>query len=147
MAETNVTTGPEPTEKSPLKRAIYASLGVLFVGIAAAGVFLPGIPTAGPLILASLFLTKSSPTLERKLIRNRFFSKYLQYLDGQAEMPPHAKRTAIGLMWLSITISCTLLYLSGKGPWWMLSIIVLAGVVGTIFIWRYGKGKGEPKSF
>lgn len=131
-------------EISPVRRAIFVSLGVLFVGIAAVGVFLPGIPTVGPLILASIFLTKSSPALERKLIRrNKFFAKYLPYLDGTTEMPPKAKLTSILLMWLSITFSCTLLYLTSEAPAWLLATIVVAGVIGTVFIQNYGKKKSK----
>ena len=130
-------------EITPVKRGIFVSLGVLFVGIAAIGVFLPGIPTVGPLILASIFLTKSSPALERKLIRNKFFAKYLPYLDGTKEMPPKAKLTSILLMWLSITFSCTLLHLTGQAPWWLMATIILAGIVGTFFIRSYGKKRNQ----
>ena len=42
------------------KRALLAALGIVFVGIAGIGVLLPGIPTVGPLLVASLFLLKSS---------------------------------------------------------------------------------------
>lgn len=140
-AASEPTSPPVIKARSPIRRAVYAVLGVLFVGIAAAGVVLPGIPTAGPLIVASIFLTKSSPALERKLIRNQFFARYLHYLDGTTEMTPRAKRTSIALMWLSIAISCSLLYLSGQSPWWLLALITLAGIVGTIFIINYGKKK------
>ena len=138
-----VATTERTLEASLPRRLFMASLGLLFVGIAAAGVFLPGIPTVGPLILASIFLTKSSPQLERKLIRNRFFAKYLHYLDGSQELPLRAKLTSIGLMWTSILISSVVLRLSGGGPYWLLAILFLAGIVGTLFILRYGRRKPE----
>jgi uncharacterized membrane protein YbaN (DUF454 family) len=130
------------------KRMLMAGLGIFFVAIAAVGVFLPGIPTVGPLLLASVFLTKSSPALERRLIRNRFFASYLHYLDGSKELSPQAKRASIGLMWLSISISYSVLYFTGKGPIWLLVILVVAGLVGTVFIWRFGrKNNGKvPKA-
>ena len=137
-------TGKYPEPASPLRRAVFAALGVLFAGIAGVGVFLPGIPTVGPLIVASIFLTKSNPALERKLIRNKFFARYLPYLDGTTEMSPAAKRSSIALMWLSICVSCSLLYLSGQGYWWLLGTIVLAGLVGTVFIHNFGKQR-KPK--
>lgn len=121
------------------------ALGILFVGIAAIGVFLPGIPTVGPLILASVFLTKSSPRLERKLIRNRFFAAYLHYLDGTREMPLRMKLTSIGLMWISILISCFALGALTGGSIWLPAVVVAAGLVGTVFIFRHGR-RGSPNS-
>ena len=67
---------------SKFKRYIHATIGFLFVIVAAIGAVLPGIPTVGPLMLASFFLLKSSPALEKRLVRNRFFGKYLAHLDG-----------------------------------------------------------------
>ena len=103
-------------QASKWKRALMGSLGVVFVAIAAIGVLLPGIPTVGPLLLASLFLLKSSPSLERRLIRNRFFAKYLPYLDGSSEMSFKARLTSIGLMWASICLSCLML-MKKRRPW------------------------------
>ena len=127
-------------ENAP-KRWLMACLGVFFVGVAGVGVVLPGIPTVGPLLLASVFLTKSSPALERRLVRNRFFAKYLQYVDGKEELSPQAKRTSIALMWLSIGVSYSVLHLTGQGRWWLLAILILAGFIGTVFIWRFGRKK------
>ena len=88
----------EPKENDATRRAFFAVLGVVFVAIAAVGVFLPLIPTVGPLILASVFLTKASPALERRLVRNRLFARYLHYLDGTKELSTRARLTSIALM-------------------------------------------------
>ncbi|MCH2182710.1 MAG: YbaN family protein [Mariniblastus sp.] len=133
---------PPTPGSSRLKRAVLACIGILFVGVAGIGVFLPGIPTVGPLILASLFLTKSSPRLERRLVRNPFFAKYLPYLDGTSEMSTRARLISILLMWTSIGVSCLLLRYVGNSPVWITWIIVLAGLVGTLFILRFGKSGG-----
>ena len=79
-----------------VKRYLLAGLGIFFVGLGALGVFLPGIPTVGPLLLASFFFTKSFPALEQRLIRNQFFARFLPYLDGSHEMPLRAKIITIG---------------------------------------------------
>ncbi len=126
---------------NPVKRSILAALGVFCVFLAGIGVLLPGIPTVGPLLLASLFFTKSCPALEQRLIRNRFFARYLPFLDGSEEMTAKAKLATIFTMWLSIAISCAILYFTGAGGVWLIAIIVAAGIVGTIFIWRFGKRK------
>ena len=135
--------GVDSNTTDPPKRFLMASFGVFFVVVAGVGVFLPGIPTVGPLILASVFLTKSSPALEKRLIRNRFFARYLPYLDGSEEMTLGARLISILLMWTSITISCFALHYSGRGPIWLLCILVVAGAIGTVFILRFGKRKNR----
>ena len=126
-----------------LKRFVLALLGVIFVVIAAVGVFLPGIPTVGPLLLGSVLLTKSNPALEAKLVRNKFFARYLPYLDGTDELSWQAKLTSIGLMWISIAISYIALSLANSNNWLLVALIA-AGLVGTVFIIRFGKNNRKP---
>ena len=125
---------------------MFGLLGVFFVILAAVGVALPGIPTVGPLLLGSFFLTKSSPALEKRLIRNKFFGRYLPYLDGSESMTTKARITSICLMWTSISLSSGILYASNKAPTWLLVTLLVAGVIGTVIIWRFGRKRNEPSS-
>lgn len=126
------------------KRIMYAAIGILLVGLAGIGAVLPGIPTVGPLMLASYFLLKSSRSLEQRLVRNRFFAKYVGYLDGSTEMPMKTRVASIVMMWVSITLSGTMIYWLGPGQRWLLLVLGLAGVIGTIFIWRFRRTLREP---
>ncbi len=126
-----------------MARPVLAGIGTLFVGIAAVGVVLPGIPTVGPLIIASVLLTKSSPALEKRLVRNWFFARYLPYLDGSRVMPIRTKVAAIAMMWSSIAASSVLIYISGDRQAVLLGLLALAGIVGTAFIIRYGRRPGS----
>ena len=128
---------------SKFKRCVFAGLGILLAGLAAIGAVLPGIPTVGPLMLASFFLVKSSPALEKRLIRNRFFAKYLYYLDGTNEMPVKARISSILMMWISISISGLTIFFFGAGQKWLLVVLAIAGMVGTIFIWRFRRSTRE----
>lgn len=127
-----------------LKQIVFAAGGIAMVALAAVGVFLPGIPTVGPLLLASFMFTKSSPRLEQRLIRNRFFAKYLPYLDGTQQMSAKAKLATIATMWASILISCLLLHFGAKSSPWLVPVVVGAGFVGTVFIWRFGDSAKRP---
>ncbi|MCP4079213.1 MAG: DUF454 domain-containing protein [Planctomycetaceae bacterium] len=127
----------ERPELGAIRRFLLALLGLLLVLLAAIGVVLPGIPTTGPLILASICLTKSSPRLERMLVRSRFFSPFHRYLDGQAEMPWRAKVIAIGMMWTAIILSSLYLWKFQDGPLWLVGLIVGSGFVGTVVISRF----------
>jgi len=122
-----------------LKRFGLAGLGVGFVFLAAVGVVLPGLPATGPLILASVCLTKSCPWLERRLVRSRFFAPFHRYLDGNAEMPLKARIVAMAMMWICILVSCFSLVRSEMASNWVIMGLVAAGFVGTWVIWRYGR--------
>lgn len=134
--------GNEPLSSTSVglaKRYVLAAFGVLFVGIGAVGVFLPGIPTVGPLLLASFLFTKSFPALEQRLIRNKFFAKFLPYLDGSNEMSLRAKLVTIAIMWASISLSMVIFWSSNRAPLWLIGTLIIAGLVGTLFILRFGK--------
>ncbi len=121
------------------KRLILLIAGLFFVFLGAIGVLLPGIPTAGPLMLASICLTKSCPWLEKKLVRSRFFAPFHKYLDRTEPMPLRAKIIAISIMWISILASSAILLTSGSVSTWIVALIVLAGVIGTVVISRIGR--------
>ena len=131
---------------SKLKRYTHATIGLLFVIVAAVGAVLPGIPTVGPLMLASFFLLKSSPALEKRLVRNRFFAKYLTYIDGTTPMTNRMRISSILMMWLSISISAAVSMAAGNIKYWLIGVLVTAGLVGTIFIWRYRRGASVAQS-
>ena len=131
---------------SKLKRYTNATIGLLFVVVAAVGAVLPGIPTVGPLMLASFFLLKSSPALEKRLVRNRFFAKYLAYIDGTTPMTNRMRISSILMMWLSISISAAVSMAAGNIKYWLIGVLVTAGLIGTIFIWRYRRNASVAQS-
>jgi uncharacterized membrane protein YbaN (DUF454 family) len=130
--------------RSPLRRGVYAVLGVILVGIGAVGVVVPGLPTAIWLMAASFFFARSSPKLEARLIRNRFFGPYLKYVDRPAHMPRSAKVSASVLMCGSVLISMTLLALSGSLGWGLGLGLPIAAAVGTWFVWNFGRRHSSP---
>ncbi|MGC3967035.1 MAG: YbaN family protein [Pirellulales bacterium] len=141
MAQSSPTA--EVVVRSRLRRGIYAGLGVVLVGIGAVGVFVPGLPTAIWLMAASFFFARSSPALEARLIRNRFFGPYLKYLDRPAHMPRSAKISASLLMCGSVTISMTLLAWRGVLGWGFGIGLPVAALAGTWFVWNFGRRLGN----
>jgi len=133
--------GPEQAMQL-LKRLVCAAIGLTFVTIGFLGIFVPGLPTTGPLIAASFFLAKSHPRLERLLIHNRVFSRYSHYLDGSTAMPLRARYWALGWMWLSITISSASLIVSGAGGALIVATMFAAGLVGSGVIMRFRRHVG-----
>jgi uncharacterized membrane protein YbaN (DUF454 family) len=123
--------------RSRLARYGLAALGVGFVGMAAAGVVVPGLPTTIFLILAAWCFARSCPWLADKLIHNRFFGPFVKYLEPGAVMPRRAKVVALVIMWTAIAGSCWLIVSRGL-PLLIPGAVILAGIVGTWYIARQG---------
>ena len=83
-------------------KALWISLGSLFVALAAVGVALPGIPTTPFLILAAACYIRSSQKLYDWLISNKTFGPYLKdYREGKG-IPKKAKMLAISMIILFV---------------------------------------------
>ena len=83
-------------------KALWISLGSLFVALAAVGVVLPGIPTTPFLILAAACYIRSSQKLYDWLISNKTFGPYLKdYREGKG-IPKKAKMLAISMIILFV---------------------------------------------
>jgi len=117
-------------------RLMLAALGVLCVGLAAVGVFVPGLPTTIFLIIATYLFTRSCPWLEERLIHNRLFAPFLGYLDGSTPMPMRAKLATMCIMWGFVAFSVYLLGRSLEPHSWVIFLPPVAAVVGTLFIVR-----------
>jgi uncharacterized protein len=141
---------------SSLRRWLLATVGVFFVGLAALGAVLPGLPTTIFLILASWCFARSCPWLERKLVQARLFRPFRPYLQPGARMPRRAQATALALMWTAIAVSLATVVSAGAGgpaasaeaaagggpsagTWALAATIVAAGGGGTFAILRAGR--------
>ena len=65
-----------------MKKWLWRSLGILFVGLAYIGIITPGIPTTIFAILAAWAFSKSSPELNNWLHNHKLFGKS-EMITGQ----------------------------------------------------------------
>lgn len=121
-------------------RWALAGVGVLCVALAAVGVFVPGMPTTVFLIAACWCFTRSCPWLEDKLVRNRFFGPFMQYLEPGAVMPMRARIITLAVLGVCVGASCALL-IARERPLWVVAIVALSGVVGAVCVWRVARPK------
>ncbi len=139
---TTTTQTSETVIRSP-RRLFLAGLGVLCVGLAVAGMVIPGLPTTIFLIAASYLFTRSCPWLEERLIRNRLFRPYLRYLDGSAPMPLRARVTTILMIWTAVTVSLALLTARGQLGIGLGATILAAALVGTGVVATWGRAEAR----
>jgi uncharacterized protein len=126
---------------SSLRRWLLAAIGVFFVGLAALGVVVPGLPTTIFLILATWCFTRSCPWLERKLVQAPLFRPFQPYLQPDAVMPRRARILALAMMWAAITLSLWTLSRTEALSTLAAGLILAAGVAGTVAILRMRRGQ------
>jgi hypothetical protein len=114
-----------------LRRWLLVSAGLVNVGLAYVGWLLPGIPATPFVLMASYCFARSSPRLQRWLLRTPFFGTLIRDWHTHRGMRPRAKWTA-GLM---LTTACTLSVCLAPVPPWVRVCIAASGCVGLVIIY------------
>lgn len=111
-----------------VRRALFATLGILSVALGIIGVFVPGLPTTVFVIAASYLFARSSPSLEGWLERNRWLGPSLHRFRQTRGMPRQCKVFALMSMWAGIGVSTYALTDAGATA---RLLLVSAGIIGT----------------
>jgi len=109
---------------------LYASLGLLCVGLALLGVFLPLLPTVPFLLLAAFFFARSSQRLHDWLLRHRRFGPMIEDWNRSGAISLPAKRWATVSIGLVFGISLAL-----GVPGFVLGIQAIALGAVLAFLW------------
>ncbi|WP_295474497.1 YbaN family protein [uncultured Pseudomonas sp.] len=115
---------PRPRARGWL-RYLLLGVGWLSVALGIIGIFLPVLPTTPFLLLAAACFARSSPRFYAWLVGHPRLGPWIRdYLEGRG-IPLKAKVYAIGLMWISIGVSCWFIRL----PWVRILLPVCALLV------------------
>jgi len=85
--------------KPPLRKGLLIFVGVLSVGLATAGVFLPLLPTTPFLLLAAACFFRSSDRFYRWLITHKWFGLYIKNYREHKAITRHSKVVILLLLW------------------------------------------------
>ena len=117
--------------RSPVIRTLLLAIGWLSVTLGIIGIFLPVLPTTPFLLLAAACFARSSRRFYLWLVEHPRLGPWVRdYLDGNG-IPLKGKVYAIGLMWLSIGLSCYLVPLP-----WARGFMLTSAVLVSIYILR-----------
>lgn len=83
---------------SRARRILWVAGGLVSLGLAAAGVVLPLLPTTPFLLLAAFFFARSSPRLHDWLLTHRQFGHVIEAWRRERAIPRRAKRLAYTAM-------------------------------------------------
>lgn len=88
-----------------MARGVYLVLGLLSVSIAFVGVFLPLIPTTGPVLLAAFFFARSSERFDQWLETNALFGGIVRDWRAGVGFSVRGKTVAVAAIATTFTIS------------------------------------------
>ena len=118
----NTTTERTPKPLNPALRWGLLIAGFTAVGLGVLGIFLPVLPTVPFLLLATACFARSSERFYAWLLDHAHLGPMVRpYLEGQG-LTRRTKIKAIGLIWLSISLSLLLI----EKPWVQGLLVVIA---------------------
>lgn len=126
-------------------RYVLIGLGLLSVGLAVIGIFLPILPTTPFLLLAAFLFGRSSPRFYNWLHANRWFGAYLTNYRAGRGLPLREKVLTLCALWLVILLSVTL----ALSSWWARGALLLIAGAVTVHLLRiptYRLGPGAVPS-
>jgi uncharacterized protein len=117
-----------------MKRLLLIIIGLLSLGLAIIGIFLPLIPTTPLLLLAATCFIRSSDRLYEWLITNKYLGPYIKnYREGKG-IPLSAKVIGVTLLWASMLFTIFFVV-----P--LIAIKILLAGIGSYFTWFILKQK------
>jgi len=85
-----------------MRKRLLVSAGIASVGLGAAGIFLPVLPTTPFLLLAAACFMRSSKRLHEWLVTNRWFGSYIRNYREHKAITLRSKIATLVLLWGTI---------------------------------------------
>lgn len=110
-------------------RPLWSGTGLLFVGLGAAGAFLPLLPTVPFLLLAVFCFARGNPAWEARLMAHPRWGPPLREWRERRAISRRGKISALTAMGLGVALTA----LTAGFPWWLV-VLGAVSVTGT-WIW------------
>ncbi|MEJ5311963.1 MAG: YbaN family protein [Anaerolineae bacterium] len=117
-------------DKAKLRKGILATGGILAVGLAVIGIFVPVLPTTPFLLLAAACFVRSSDRLYHWLIHHQWFGPYIRHYREYRAITLQAKIVALALLWGVIGYTA----LAVVNAWWLRGLLCAIAVGVTLHL-------------
>jgi uncharacterized membrane protein YbaN (DUF454 family) len=87
-----------------IRKALWFAAGIIFLGIAFIGIYVPGLPWSTPAVIAAYCFSKSSERMHRWLYNHKLFGPFLTGWQSKRIFPTKFKYFMVVTMCTSLTI-------------------------------------------
>lgn len=116
--------------KATARKWFFMTAGILAVGLAIIGIFIPVLPTTPFLLLAAGLFMRSSERLYAWLIHHPWFGEYIRHYREHRAVTLQAKVTALVLLWT--VIGATIAF--AVTLWWVRALLLVVAVGVTLHL-------------
>jgi uncharacterized membrane protein YbaN (DUF454 family) len=120
-----------------IKRAIWFTAGLLFLGVAYIGVIVPGIPWSTPSLIAAYCFARSSKRFHDYMLNHKLFGPFIQNWREGSVFPSRAKWA----MFISMDVSLVIFYLATQN--WKATLYM--GIFFALIILWASRLPGSPE--
>ncbi|HHU07291.1 MAG TPA: DUF454 domain-containing protein [Clostridiaceae bacterium] len=120
-------------------KILSTTLGFLFLGIGAVGVFLPVLPTT-PFVLLAAFFFRKTPFLFDRMMKFEFFRKHVENFDKRNGLDRKVQIQSHTTVWAFLIVSIFLV----DQIWLKITLFVIGASV-SIYLRHLSKPKPKPK--
>lgn len=114
-----------------IRRVLFATAGLVSVGLGVLGILLPGLPATPFLLLAAYCFARSFPALHHWLVTHRWFGPYIRGARAGWRIPRRQALQTIAVLWISMGVSAWLI-----DRWWVRGLLLAIAAGVSIFLER-----------
>ena len=121
-----------------IRKALWFAAGIIFLGIAFIGIYVPGLPWSTPAVIAAYCFSKSSERMHRWLYNHKLFGPFLTGWQEKRIFPTKFKY----FMLITMTSSVAVLWFTTGNPkavLWSGGFMILV----AIWAWRFSGSEAE----
>lgn len=115
-------------------KVILAALGLLSLGLAILGIFLPVLPTTPLLLLAAALFFRSSPRLYDWLLEHPKLGPYIRNFREHKAIPLKIKVLSVSLVWLTL-LNCAI-FVADHWAFRLFFILLAAAITAHILHYK-----------
>jgi uncharacterized membrane protein YbaN (DUF454 family) len=127
----------DPAVAGGLRRVWYLALAGGSLVLTLVALVIPGMPTVPFLLATSYYLVRSSPSLNRRLLRSRFFGPIFRDLQTHGGLSPSSKWRLVGLT--LVIVAAWVIVLPLTAP-----LLIAVAVSTTISLYAVARMPGVP---
>lgn len=116
---------------STLKKALFATVGMICAALGIIGIFLPVLPTTPFLLLAAFLLSRSSERLNRWLAGTRAWRAYVEPFKSNGGISRKRKARILAMSYSVMLVSALLVRI-----WFVWLILVAVAVFLLMLMWQ-----------